>query len=207
MAQLTGKNIRTEIKQLEIVSDDGKRVITIEQTSDGNVQLIERDANDEPWAWDGRTIYTLESDQRTLVTTAISKADASYYRDRLDKVVSTRFQIPQPVVEEVKEDCSPIAVADAQAAAALTEKEARIEAVKFEMRLDHTRDRHVSADVEGCPLCDAKVIPSAPAKVPDDFVWDEETDLADEAAEDWMNASLGKYHSDPYLADDTPGHA
>jgi len=199
MAQLTGKNIRTEIKQLEIVSDDGKRVITIEQTSDGNVQLIERDANDEPWAWDGRTIYTLESDQRTLVTTAISKADASYYRDRLDKVVSTRFQIPQPVVEEVKEDCSPIAVADAQAAAALTEKEARIEAVKFEMRLDHTRDRHVSADVEGCPLCDAKVIPH----VLDG--WD--TDLADEAAEDWMNASLGKYHSDPYLADDTPGHA
>jgi hypothetical protein len=170
MAQLTGKNIRTEIRQLEIVSDDGNRVITIEQTNDGNVQLIERDANAEPWAWEGRTVYTLKADQRTLVTTAINRSDASYYRTQLDDVVSTRFQIPQPETEKVEEEnCSPIAIADAQAAAALAARDARIEAVKFELRLDHTRYKHVSADVEGCPLCDAKVIIPTTPVTPEEF--------------------------------------
>lgn len=179
MAQLTGKTVRTEIRQLEIVSDDGKRVITIEHANNGDTQLVERDANDEPWAWDGRTTYTLKANQRDLVTTAINKSDASYYRERLDDVPVTRFQIEQPKAEEPEpENCSPIAIADAQAAAALTAKEARIEAVKFELRLDHTRDRHASADVEGCPLCDAKVIPSARAVVPDDY------DMTIEAEED-----------------------
>ena len=86
--------------------------------------------------------------------------DAEYDRRALDKVSSTQFQIEQPKpVEEPEENCSPIAVADAQAAAALVEKETKIEAAKFEMRLDHTRDKHIRADVEGCPLCEGKVLP------------------------------------------------
>ena len=162
MSQLTGKIVRAEIKQLEIVSDDGKRVITIEPRSDGSTKLVERDANDTPYGWQNRTEYTLEDEQKTVVTLAILHNDASYDRPALDKITSTRFQIPQPEPEKVEEEnCSPIAVADAQAASALAVKEARIEAVKFEMALDHSRDRHASGDVNGCPKCDAKVYPSA----------------------------------------------
>jgi hypothetical protein len=179
MAQLTGKNIRTEITQLEIVSDNGKRVITIEKQYDGSTKLIERDANELPYYGQNRTEYTIEPEQKGIIALAITQLDATYDRSKLDKIATTRFQIEQPEPEKVEEEnCSPIAIADAQAAAALTAKEARIEAVKFELRLDHTRDRHVSADVEGCPLCGAKVIPSAPVVVPDDY------DMAIEAEDD-----------------------
>ena len=183
MSQLTGKNIRTEIRQLEIVSDDGKRVITIDWMPDGSTKLIERDANDQPYGWENRTTYTLEPEQKNMVSVAIQHADASYNRANLDKITPTRFQIPQPEPEP-EENCSPIAIADAQAASALTVKEARIEAVKFELRLDHARDKHISADVEGCPVCDAKfnsayssfkqdvdtyVPPLPPVATPEDF--------------------------------------
>jgi hypothetical protein len=167
MARLEGRNTRTVFTNLEIVSDDGMRVISIE-TSAECTHLFERDANNNPYGWQNRVKYTLDPDQRALVAKAISPVDVSYERKEIEKISSTRFQIPQPEPEVIEEEnCSPIAIADAQAAAALVAKEARIEAVKFELRLDHTRDKHWSADVEGCPLCDAKIIPQRAAnKIP-----------------------------------------
>jgi hypothetical protein len=182
MAQLTGKVVRTEITQLEIVSDDGKRVITIEKQFDGSTKLVERDANELPYYGYNRTEYTIEPEQRGIIALAITQLDATYDRSKLDKISHTRFQIEQPEPEKVEEEnCSPIAIADAQAAAALVAKEARIETLKFELRVDHTRDRHATGDVEGCPLCDAKVIPSARAVVPDnyDMTLEAEDDQAD----------------------------
>lgn len=158
MAQLVGKTITTKITGLDIVSDDGKHVLRV--VHDGEkIQLVERDANDSPYGWENRILYTLDSDQKDLVAIAVRNGDAQYNRSQLEKVTSTQFQIEQPKpAEEPTTDCSPIAVADAQAAASLVEKEARIEAIKFEMRLDHTRDRHITADVEGCPLCEGTVL-------------------------------------------------
>jgi hypothetical protein len=153
MSQLTGKSTRTEITRLEIVSDDSKRVLAISKEGD-KIKLIERDANDNPYGWENRIIYTLDAEQKKLVGIAILTTDAAYNLKELDKISITQFQIPQPEPEkEPIADCSPIAVADAQAAAALVAKEARIEAVQFEMRLDHTRDKHAYEHVEGCPLC------------------------------------------------------
>ena len=169
MSQLVGKAIVTRIIGLDVVSDDGKHVLRVMQDGD-KVKLVERDADDSPYGWTNRITYTLEDTQKNLVALAVRNGDAQYDRTALDKVSSTQFQIEQPEpIEEPKEDCSPIAIADAQAAAALVAKEARIEAVQFEMRLDHTRDKHYNSTIEGCPLC-IEPIPSwqPPIDVEDD---------------------------------------
>jgi hypothetical protein len=159
MSQLVGKTIVTKITGLDIVSDDGKHVLRIIQEGD-KVKLVERDANDNPFGWTNRIVYTLEDEQKNLVSIAVRNGDAQYERSQLDKINGTQFQIEQPKPDEPPTtDCSPIAVADAQAAAALVASEARIEAIKFELRLDHTRNKHITADVEGCPLCESKVLP------------------------------------------------
>jgi hypothetical protein len=179
MSQLVGKTVVTKITGLDIVSDDGKHVLRVTQNGD-TIQLVERDANDSPYGWKDRITYTLDGSQQTLVSLAVRNGDAQYDRGALDKITSTQFQIEQPKVDEPTTDCSPIAVADAQAAAALVEKEAKIEAVKFEMRLDHTRDRHITADVEGCPLCEGKVLPrSSSLPVSLDLTQEDEDDLRD----------------------------
>ena len=160
MAQLSGRKFVSRILQLEVVSDDAKHVLVItrDDSPSGLTKLTVRKAWESLWGSDG-PVFTLEPTQLGTIGMALSGADASWDVESVKRVKYDSFMAddPDPKPDPNRPDCSQLDIERAKAAN-MTEQAALI---KAEMVLDHSRDKHVTGDVTGCPSCENKHITPA----------------------------------------------
>lgn len=154
MAQLGGRQIRTTIQSLEILSDDGNHVIMIDQIPTGGTTVVIRKTYETAWANEGIK-FTLPSRESRIIATAIGNTDAQYQYSDLMTVPSMDFRAENP--EEAKSnepDCTQLDIERAKAANLAEEKEL----LRLNLIRDHTLDKHVGNRVEGCQECDSDFI-------------------------------------------------
>jgi hypothetical protein len=159
MATLAGRAIRTVIHSLEVVSDDSQTVLMLDRGTDGSVVLKIRKAHEDSWSATGPRFNVVQSDAAILAQ-AINGSDVQYSRKAVEEVPVADFRLPnpEPVEDPNKPDCSQLDIERARAENLREEREVLAD----QFRLDHSRDKHYSANVVGCPTCEAKVIPSIP---------------------------------------------
>jgi len=144
---------------LELLSDDGEHVLMLDSVDGlggGGVTFKTR----RPWesAWGSHPTFTVNSRDADLVAKLVANQDAKYVERQLANIVTSDFsgKDPNPPEDEA---------AKLEYEARCTEldiERARAANIQQEFILDHSRDKHITADVTGCPTCEAKVIPSAP---------------------------------------------
>ena len=154
MAQLGGKAVRTVITQLELLADDGSFVLMLDAITDGGAALKVR----RPWesTWGSYPTFTITRRDADIVAKLIAGQDGNYVRTQLDELPTSDFTGVDP---NPPEDVA----AQAEYEARCTEldiERARAANIQQEFILDHSRDKHITADVTGCPTCEAKVITS-----------------------------------------------
>lgn len=157
MAQLGGKNVRTLVTQLELLSDDGSYVLTIENTDSSTGPRIKVR---RPWQspWDsGLAVWQVATRDADLVSKAIAGHDTSYNRTALDAVDNTRFTGDDPeagneaaIAAGVEARCSELDIERAKSARIAEEREL----LRLTLVHDHSLDRHATGMVEGCESCD-----------------------------------------------------
>lgn len=155
---VTGKTTRETIESIEIVSDDMTQVMVLERDGD-NLRIKMRDATGS--RWDLKEFAKLTPRDRQAVGVIFDGGQIqSWQRTYLDDITDQSFSMPKPPEpeDEATGDCTPLDIERAKAAN-LEEERANI---ALQMELDHSRDKHVTADVPGCPACDRKYIPGPP---------------------------------------------
>ena len=164
MAQLGGRTIRTLVTSLEALSDDGKLVLMFDREESGNVRIRTRLPWESAWANNGSS-FQLGARNARLLGKLFESSDVSYSRSELDEIETSDFTADAPP------DSDAAAQAQADYEARCTEldiERARAANIQQEFILDHSRDKHITADVPGCPSCEAKVIPSVMPERPSD---------------------------------------
>ncbi len=126
-------------------------------TGGGGVKFRTRNPWDSAWG-SAQATFTVNKPDADILAKLVGNQDASYQRSTLDAIDATDFHGTNPnevneeaVAREVEARCAQLDIERAKAAN-----------VQQEFILDHSRDKHITADVPGCPSCEAKVIPSAP---------------------------------------------
>ena len=157
MAQLGGRSIRTLVTSLEALSDDGQFVLMFDTSGETGTVVKTRRPWESTWGSELPT-FTLDRRSSQMLAKVLTGDDASYQRVDLEGIATSDFRGENP-------DTSAAAEAQAKAdyEARCTEldiERARAANIQQEFILDHSRDKHVTGDVPGCPSCEAKVIPS-----------------------------------------------
>lgn len=156
MATLGGKSIRTIVTSLEVLSDDGKHVLMLDQaSSDGGVRIRVRKTHDSKWGYDHPT-FTVSKQDAEIVTKIVGSSDAQYIAERLRSIDSTDFTAPAPidpdeVERKIEERCSQLDIERAKAANMEEEKAL----LTKRLIVQHMDDKHIRESVVGCPKCDS----------------------------------------------------
>lgn len=158
MAHLTGARTERKINSIEVVSDDSLRVLRITTTGTGTATIGIREATESEWST--KTIATIDKDDAAVVATIFNGGTIHDYgglRTRVDGVLTSPFSLPKP--EEVKGpmdgDCTPLDIERARAANLLEERQN----IQLQLERDHALDKHITADVKGCPACERAIRP------------------------------------------------
>jgi hypothetical protein len=161
MGRLTAAHTKRAITSVEVVSNDSLRVLRFVASEAGHFDIDTRDATESEWSF--KTFATLGKEEAEVIATILSGGTigqwSSALLSRIEGIPTTTHNLPKP--EEAKDpmsgDCTPL---DIERAKAENLREAK-ELIQLEMERDHALDRHVGADVTGCPACDRKVLPKS----------------------------------------------
>ena len=157
MGHLTGARTKRQITSVEVVSDDSQRVLRFIANESGSYSIEERAATDSEWSF--KPFATIAKEDAAVIAVILKGGDTTYDNGVFDraKSLSGAHKLPEPEsAKDAEGDCTPL---DIERAKAANLQEAK-QLVQLEMERDHSLDRHVGADVPGCPACERKVIPS-----------------------------------------------
>lgn len=160
MGHLAGIQTQQELTSIEIVSDDAQQVLRI-QPLDNGVRIAIRDAADNHWSY--KEFARLDPADAKIIAAAFEggRIDHVYgIEDTLKGVPTSMHTIPKPEPAPgepvtTDSDCTALDIERAKAANIAEAKQL----VQLEMERDHALDRHVGAEVPGCPACERRIRP------------------------------------------------
>lgn len=183
-AQLSGRATRTLITSMEVLSDDEKQVLMLDRQEDGSIIIKTRAPHESPYYSDGPRWEVKAKDARILG--ALLRSEDQQYSETMLKEISsskvTRDKPPEVIEKELREkigDCSELDIERAKAANLVEEKANLL----LGLERDHALDKHITADVPGCPACERKTNPMADY-ISRTHIEEEATDASDDAPAD-----------------------
>lgn len=155
-AQLSGRETRTLITALELLSDDEEQVLMLNRQEDGSVILRTRQPYENAWSASGPR-YEVKAEDARRLSQLLGSQDiySSSYLDDIPAKKISRNKPPEVVEAELANKPAECTELDIERAKAENLKEQR-EIVQLELERDHAQDKHITADVPGCPACERK---------------------------------------------------
>jgi hypothetical protein len=159
MAQLGGKNVRTLLTSLEVLSDDGKTVLMLDSADGlggGGVKIKVRKPFESTYNYDLPTWTVTKKDAETLSKVMLN-GEIKYMLATVEGIVETRFTAEDvngnEVEKQVEARCSQLDIERAKAANIEEEKDLLAKT----LIVQHMDDKHVSISVDGCRYCEAAI--------------------------------------------------
>jgi len=151
MSGLSGITRKLVVEHIEIESDDKSKIAVVDHGLDGSATISIRD----PWAsqyMQGPLKFTISGSDIGVLVAALQGSDATYSRAK--DIPLSRIKIEDPTPKTVP-NCEPLDIIRAQAVNLAEEREL----LRLSLIRDHSLDKHISADVEGCETCADKIPP------------------------------------------------
>lgn len=157
-AQLSGRQVRTLVTELELLSNDETLVLRFGRNEDGSIVISTRKPHEDYWTMG--TQFSVGSKDARFLGLLLKSEDVSYGRAALDEIPAAHVKREKPadVLEaELREkigDCSELDIERAKAANIAEEKELLL----LQLKRDHSLDKH-NPRVDGCPSCENEIHP------------------------------------------------
>lgn len=159
MAQLGGRNVRTLLTSLEVLSDDGKTVLMLDSADGlggGGCKIKVRKPFESTYAYDIPTFTLTKKDAETLSKVMLN-GEIKYMIQTVEGIVEARFTAEDvngaEVEKQVEARCSQLDIERAKAANIEEEKDLLAKT----LIVQHMDDKHVSISVDGCRYCEASI--------------------------------------------------
>lgn len=156
MAQLGGKNVRTLLTSLEVLSDDGKTVLMLDSADGlggGGVKIKTRKPFESTYNYDLPTWTITKKDAETLAK-VITNGEVKYMMSTIEGIVEADFTAEDvngaEVEKQVEARCSQLDIERAKAAN-LVEESALL---SKQLVVQHMDDKHTTSDAPGCEMCE-----------------------------------------------------
>jgi hypothetical protein len=176
MGHVTGARTERKITSIEIVSDDSLKVLKVSVNENGTVAIATRESTESDWTV--IPFATVDKEDAQIVATIFNGGGVPSYGEtgeRIERIPTAGHMLPKPEEQKgpMDGDCTPLDIERAKAANLKEEREL----VLLQMERDHSLDKHVGADVAGCPACERKFTAADAVKAPGG--WDHSDEEAD----------------------------